>query len=191
MTTAFVGLDYINDIAHTDGRIARSSRHAAERHVIAAANRCLALARSREWLTVLVKVGFASTYVDQPKCSPLFGRVHELGALDLGDAGTDFHPDLRTDLADLVIIKPRVSAFYATPLDAALRARRIERLVVAGISSSWAVQSTVRDAHDRDFETWVIEDACAAADEAEHQASMTLLRVIANVVTIEEFMARA
>lgn len=158
----------------------------AERNVVAAANRGLAFARSRGRLAVLVKVGFTSGDVDQPERSPLFGRVHDLGALDVDDAGTAFHPELHAELADLVIVKPRVSAFHGTPLDAALRARRIERLIIAGISSSWAVQNAARDAHDRDFEVWVAENACAAADDAEHQASMALLRTIAKVVTIEE-----
>jgi nicotinamidase-related amidase len=56
-------------------------------------------------------------------------------------------------------------------------------------SGSCAVQSTVRDAHDRDFEMCVAEDACTATDEAEHQASMALLRTIAKVATIEELEA--
>jgi biuret amidohydrolase len=37
------------------------------------------------------------------------------------------------------------------------------------------VQSTVRDAHDRDYEVYVLEDACAAATEPVHQSSMELL----------------
>src|SRR5471030_531914 len=163
MNTAFIGLDYIIDIMHPSGKIARSAAHAAERGVIANANRALALARERGWLSVLVKVGFDASYADQPKQSPLFGRAHEFGALALGSAGTEFHPELHAGLADLVIVKPRVSAFYATGLDAALRARKIERVVLAGVSSSWAVQSAARDAHDRDYQVVVLEEGDAAA----------------------------
>lgn len=189
MSTALIGLDYIVDIMHPTGRIARSAAHAAERGVIAHANRALALADGRGWLKLLVKVGFGPGYVDQPKGSPLFGRVHELGALALDGGGCAFHPELDAQLADLVIVKPRVSAFYGTNLDAVLRACKVERLIVCGVSSSWAVQSTVRDAHDRDYQVLVLEDACAAASEAEHQSSMALLRTIARVVSMEDLEA--
>lgn len=184
--TAFIGLDYIVDITHPDGKIAHAARQVAERDVIGAANRALHFARSRNWLTVLAKVGFAKGYVDQPRHSPLFGRAHEIGALGLNAPGTAFHPGLDQQLADLVIVKPRISAFYGTGLDAALRARCVQRLVVAGVSSAWAVQGTVRDAHDRDYQVFVLEDGCAAASEPHHSASMELLGVIAKVIRVDD-----
>ena len=189
VNTALVGLDYIHDIVHPDGKIARTAHHARERGVIAKANEALKIARSRGWLTILVKVGFARGYADQPKQSPLFGRAHEFGAIELDTPGTAFHADLDASLADMVIAKPRVSAFYGTNLDPALRARRIERLIVAGVSTFWAVQSTVRDAHDRDYQVFVLEDACAAANDAEHQASIDLLRVVATVIQVADLAA--
>ena len=149
-------------------------------------NRALEIARNKEWLTILVKVGFAKGYLDHPKRSPFFGKLHEIGALEAGSSGMDFHPEIREDLADLVIVKPRISAFYGTQLDAALRARNVNRLVIAGVSTAWAVQSTVRDAHDRDYEVYVLEDACAAATEAVHQSSMELLGSIAKVIRVED-----
>lgn len=182
MHTAFIGLDYIVDITHPDGRIPSCAAAVAERGVIAAANRALA----KDWLSILVKVGFAADYADQPKRSPMFGRAHELGALRLDGPGTAFHPDLRADLADLVVVKPRVSAFYGTNLDAALRARQIEHLVIAGVSTAWAVQATVRDAHDRDYRVTLLEDACAAANPDEHAGSVALLGRIAAVLTTAE-----
>jgi biuret amidohydrolase len=186
MATAFIGLDYINDIVHPEGKISHTAEPAAERGIIAKVNRALEIARNKEWLTILVKVGFAKGYLDHPKRSPFFGKLHEIGALEAGSSGMDFHPEIREDLADLVIVKPRISAFYGTQLDAALRARNVNRLVIAGVSTAWAVQSTVRDAHDRDYEVYVLEDACAAATEAVHQSSMELLGSIAKVIRVED-----
>ena len=51
---------------------------------------------------------------------------------------------------------------YGTPMEPVLRAQQVDTLVVAGVSTTWAVQSVVRDALDRDFRVFVIEDACAA-----------------------------
>ncbi|RCS25529.1 cysteine hydrolase [Phyllobacterium salinisoli] len=186
MDTALVCLDYIIDIMHPDGKIARTAEQAAKRDIIAKANRALAIAGDKGWLRILVKVGFAPGYTDQPKHSPLFGRVDELGALALGSHGTEFHPDLDAASADLVIVKPRVDAFYGTNLDAALRARRIERLVVCGVNSVWAVESTVRSAHDRDYAVFILEDACASVDEAQHRSAMERLAAIAKIITVDD-----
>ena len=186
MNTAFIGLDYIIEIAHPDGKIAASAPHVHARGVIAKANRALQMARQKDWLSILVKVGYAKGYVDIPWLSPMFRRAKEFGALELGSRGTEFHPDLESELADMVIVKPRVSPFYSTNLEAALRARRVERLVVAGVSTTWAVESTVRDAHDRDYEVLLLEDACAAATHEEHEQALKRLSRIARIVTVAD-----
>ena len=59
-------------------------------------------------------------------------------------------------------------------------------MVVGGVSTAWAVQAAARDAHDRDYQVVVVEDLCSAATEAEHEASMEVLRRIATVVTARE-----
>jgi nicotinamidase-related amidase len=146
--TAVVGLDYILDIVHPDGKVSHSAKSTTERGVTAAANQSRVIARPKDWLTVLVKLGFIRGYVDQPKGSPVFDRAQELGAVELDTPGTALHPDLDDSLAHRVITKPRVSGFYGTGLDETLRARRVERLIVAGFSSALTVQSTAREAHD-------------------------------------------
>lgn len=186
MNTAFIGLDYIVDIMGVGGKIAVSAAHALEKNCIANVNQALAIARAKKWLTVLVKVGFTHHYYEQPKHSPMFGRVHISKALELGKEGTNFHPDLHVEPTDLIIIKPRISAFYGTILEATLRANQIQRLVIAGVSSVWAVQSTVRAAHDRDYEVCVLEEACAAANENMHQVSMEMLSAIAKIIHLSD-----
>ena len=185
MRTAFIGLDYIIDIMHPSGKIARCAAQSSERQIISKANEALAIAHEKKWLSILVKVGFHEYYLDQPKDSPMFGRAHELGALNLNAQGTAFHPDLNTSNC-LYIIKPRVSAFYGTNLDAALRANKIERVLLAGVSTSWAVQSTARDAHDRDYQVCIVEDLCAAGDLDEHQLSIDLMSKIAKIISVDD-----
>ncbi|RKS85130.1 nicotinamidase-related amidase [Orbus hercynius] len=186
MNTAFIGIDYIIDITHPDGKIPHSSPNVIQGHVIEHANRILTLAGEKNWLKLLVKVGFSTHYTEQPKSSPLFGQLNQIGGLSLDTKGTDFHPDLHAHLADMVIIKPRVSAFYCTELEAALRANKIERLIIAGVSTSMTVQSTAREAHDRDYQVVIVEDACAAPTQAEHNSSIEFLKGIATVVDAEQ-----
>ncbi|QMT59494.1 cysteine hydrolase family protein [Legionella sp. PC997] len=108
-----------------------------------------------------------------------------MDALKLGSKGTEFHPELQIGTS-LVLIKPRVSAFYGTALEAVLRANQIERVILGGVSTSWAVQSTARDAHDRDYNVCIVEDICAAANQEEHLFSIQLLEKIAQIVTVDE-----
>jgi nicotinamidase-related amidase len=186
LNTALIALDFIVDIMHPSGRIARSAGQAADRGIVPRMNLALTHARSEGWLAVLVKVGFHPGYPELPRRSPIFGRAQEFGALQLGAPGTEFHPDLDVDGSEAVVVKPRISAFHGTYLEPMLRARAIERVVLAGVSTTWAVQATARDAHDRDFEVVVLEDACAAADAADHEASIRQLRAIATITTVAE-----
>ncbi|MEO1016377.1 MAG: isochorismatase family cysteine hydrolase [Pseudomonadota bacterium] len=184
MRIALLVVDFINDIVHQDGKIAAAAREVAERDVIAAANHAIAHARAANWLPVFVKVGFEPSYASQPKSSPIFGRAQEIGALQLDGWGTAFHKDLTVLEDDLVLTKPRVSSFYGTRLEAVLRANAIEHLILAGVSTAWAIQSTAREGHDRDYQITILQDACAAATQDEHQQSLQTMSRIARITEV-------
>jgi nicotinamidase-related amidase len=61
---------------------------------------------------------------------------------------------------DLIVRKSRVGAFSTTDLDRRLRDAGIDTLVLAGISTSGVVLSTLRDGADRDYRLVVLSDAC-------------------------------
>ncbi|MGY3902324.1 cysteine hydrolase family protein [Aeromonas lusitana] len=186
MNKALLVIDFINDIAHPDGRIAASAAHVVEQDAIAHANQALAHARAQGWLVILIKVGFDAGYKLQPKDSPMFGRAQQFGALSLAGSGTDFHPELDVQGDELVLTKPRVSPFYGTALEPALRANQIDHLYLCGVSTSWAIQAATRDGHDRDYRITILEDACAAADAMEHHGSLRLLGRIAEIIKVAQ-----
>ena len=82
-----------------------------------------------------------------------------------------------------MITKNRVSAFCNTNLDSILKLKEndIEDIMIAGIATELAVSSTVRDAHDLDYDVTVIEDCCASADISNHNATMKILQKIAKI----------
>ncbi len=61
-----------------------------------------------------------------------------------------------------------MGAFSTTDLDQQLRARAVDTLVLAGISTSGVVLSTVREAMDRDYRIVVLNDACADPEPDNH-----------------------
>lgn len=75
---------------------------------------------------------------------------------------------LRPRRADLFIIKPRHSGFYATNLQALLPRLGVSRLILSGMATDMCVLFTAADAHMRDYRLWVPED-CVAAPTREGQ----------------------
>jgi nicotinamidase-related amidase len=79
---------------------------------------------------------------------------------------------------DLTILKPRHSAFYATPLDLLLRQLRCKRLVITGIAADNCVLFSAMDAYVRGYSLWVPRDCVAAeSDEAKVNALEHMRRV--------------
>ncbi len=70
---------------------------------------------------------------------------------------------------DIVVRKTRVGAFSTTDLDKQLRDRGIDTLLLAGLSTSGVMLSTVRDAHDRDYQVFVVADLTADPDPDVHE----------------------
>jgi nicotinamidase-related amidase len=81
---------------------------------------------------------------------------------------TAVHAGIAPEPDDIVVRKTRVGAFSTTDLDRQLRDRGIDTLILAGISTSGVVLSTVRDGADRDYRLYVLEDVTADPDPEIH-----------------------
>jgi nicotinamidase-related amidase len=104
------------------------------------------------------------------------------------DAGaTQVIDDLGPAVGEIVVRKRRVGAFSTTDLDAQLRARGVDTLILTGISTSGVVLSTVRDAADRDFALVVVSDCCNDANAGAHEVLVDqVFPRQAEVVTADE-----
>lgn len=71
---------------------------------------------------------------------------------------------------DIFYSCPRGSVFYGTTLDADLRARNISTLVMAGISSTGVVLSSVTWASDADYDVRLVRNCCYDPDQDAHEA---------------------
>ena len=59
---------------------------------------------------------------------------------------------------DLTILKPRHSAFFASPLDLLLTEMQAQQLVICGLATDICVQLTAMDAFLREYQAWVPAD---------------------------------
>jgi len=102
---------------------------------------------------------------------------------------TEIHPAVTPKPGEVVLTKRRFGPFSTTDLDAVLKAKGIETLVLMGISTSGVVLSTVRWAADIDYQLIVLTDCCADRDEEVQRVLMEkVLTRQATVVPSREFL---
>lgn len=77
---------------------------------------------------------------------------------------------------DYFVLKPKHSAFRATPLALLLRHLDTEVVVLAGVAGNLCVLATAIDAHMRDLQVVVASDASASLTAKAHRAAMDQCR---------------
>jgi nicotinamidase-related amidase len=118
-----------------------------------------------------VRVAFEDADLEAiPPTSRMGQRVaSSSGAFRNDSANTAVHDRVAPQDGDVIVRKTRVGAFSTTDLDEQLRERGVDTLILAGISTSGVVLSTVRDASDRDYRVLVLADATADPDADVHE----------------------
>lgn len=86
---------------------------------------------------------------------------------------------------DLTILKPRHSAFFATPLDLLLREMQAKELVIVGLAADMCVQLTTVEAYMHGYSAWVPSD-CTAAETPDAKR-----RALKHMATVMKCTTRA
>jgi nicotinamidase-related amidase len=84
----------------------------------------------------------------------------------------EFVEEIKPTNKDIVIAKRQWGAFYGTELDLQLRRRKIENIVLCGVSTNLGVETTARDAYQRGYNQVFATDAMAASSKDEHEATL-------------------
>ncbi len=186
--TLLLIIDLINDIVHTDSKVTTSAQNIQDNNVLDKVNHAIQYARKNNLPIVHTKIGFSPNYIECPTGSPLLKHAKEKNAFCLNTWGTEFHKTVDVKPEDTIMTKHRVSALYATPLECLLRANHISTVIICGVSTDMAIESTVRELHDRDYNVIVLSDACGAASEEIHQASLKSLKRLAIIQSSDELI---
>lgn len=134
----------------------------------------IASVRAHGGTVAYVRVAF--TEADWAAISPanaIFGRVAENRLMHHEDPATAIHDQLAPQSGDIEVRKTRVGAMSTTDLDQQLRHRGITTLVLAGISTSGVVLSTVIEAADRDYQLYVLSDGTEDSDAQTRDVLLT------------------
>jgi len=82
-------------------------------------------------------------------------------SIDESETGAAIAKHLHPDDDDYSVLKPKHSAFYATPLDLLLRHLRVNRLLIGGVASDQCIVMSAAEAKMRDYEVIVPRDCVA------------------------------
>jgi len=187
VSSALLILDMINALVHPDGKKGREgfAEQVAKRDVLSNAATAIERARAAGIPVIYVVIGFSPGFADFPSRSPLFkDAAEDRPTVDSWE--TRVHDDLRPASEESIVLKRRVSPFYATHLDLLLRKQNIDTLLLAGVATDLVVLSAAREAHDRDYRVEVLADATAARTKRAHDAAITLLGSTALVTTVDK-----
>ena len=89
-----------------------------------------------------------------------------------------------------MIDKSRPSAFYGTRLEPVLNGMGVRNVVICGVTTNICVESTARDAGQRDYGTYVVRDAVAEfTPERNHFALFGIAWSFGEVVDLAEIEA--
>jgi nicotinamidase-related amidase len=135
-----------------------------------------------------VRVAFTDEDYEQiPEANTMFAGVARDRALHHQAPETQIHGQLEPRPGDIVVRKTRVGAFSTTDLEQRLKDRGITTLILAGVSTSGVVLSTVREAADRDYDVYVLADASADRDPRLHAVlTEKVLPTQAHLITVAD-----
>ena len=185
---ALICLDFENDIVHPNGKVSGKGYAAfdAAHDTLSRVRIIQDRFRAAGLPVIHVRVGFYPGYAQSPKGSPLMGQAHQFGAFDLSGWGGEFVDQVAPQGEELVITKHRVGSFHATAMELTLRNMGVTQVFLAGVATDMVVESTAREAHDRDFSVSVIADCCIAANEEDQLRSLKNMQKLATILTSGE-----
>lgn len=186
-TTAVIAVHMQKDVVNADGAFGGFFAEEAVRvDVIGTTNKLLAAARTAGATVVYTRVAWQPGLADLYVNSPILGIVQQSGCLVEGSDKAQIVPELTPKDGDLVVTHQRVGGFSASQLDVLLRGRGIDTVLFAGVATNFSVEGTARQASDLGYRTIIVSDACSAANQATHDASIGSLGLLAEISTVDE-----
>jgi nicotinamidase-related amidase len=168
------------------GIAAASPRRAG---IIAAAKRLIDGARAQGVPVISVRIAFAPGHATVATNAEIWRRVVASQAMTDGTWGAEFYEGLGPLADEIVVTHRRNDPFYGSPLADIVARFRPRRLVVAGVSTTYVVESTVRHASDMGYEVVVAADACSSASPDMHAASLKAMALLADIKTVDQIVA--
>jgi nicotinamidase-related amidase len=87
------------------------------------------------------------------------------------------------EASDYIVLKPKHSAFYATPLDTLFSYLKVKTVILAGLITNACILSTASELYVRDLDIYVPSDCVAAPIKRTHRYALELMKISFDVDT--------
>ena len=151
-------------------------RRAKEKGVITAQLRLMDEFRRAKAKVVYTAVTYQQGLPGVSPTSPLWRTLFDCVCLMEGTPAVELMDDLARRPDEPVVRGQAANGFDRTILDTTLRIAGIDTLVLVGIATDVAVESTARAASDLGYRTVVVADACTADTDESHARSLDVLQ---------------
>jgi ureidoacrylate peracid hydrolase len=128
-------------------------------------------AREAGVLVVFIQAIYDDQYLSAPMRERDLRTNRRIPKCQSGTWGADFFA-VRPLPGEPVVIKHRYSGMINTGLDALLRQRGINSLLLTGVATDTCVEATARDAYFVDYYVTLVQDCCGALDEEDHRTAL-------------------
>jgi biuret amidohydrolase len=189
-TSAIIAVHWQYDVVAPGGALSRTfAKSVGERGVVAKSAKLFDYARRAGAHIVYVIVQKELRNTPHIANNSLWNLMKRTDQFFEGTRGVEILDELAPSPQDVVIHHDRISCFYGTSLLSYLVGTHIKDVYLTGVATNVAVDHTAKDAVQYGFNTYLIEDCCAAADMKMHDAALMTLRVLCTgIVTSEEIL---
>ncbi len=172
--TALLLVHWQNEIAAPKGRNAQDmAQRVREKGILRRTQAVLDATRRRGMLVVYVNGVHAPGYPELgARTVPLAAMLISRGSMLKGTWGVEVIDELKPIDGEIVLDNYSSNGFCATPLDLILRNHGISDLVISGIATHVAVESTTREAFHMGYTVYTLEDCCTSTTQEIHDWSI-------------------
>ena len=169
----------------------RLFRHRAkEKGIIKAQQRLLDGFRRAEAKVVFTAVTYQPGLPGVSPNSPLWRTLFDCACLMESTPAVELMDELARRPEEPLVRGQAANGFDRTVLDTILRLAGVDTLVIVGIATDVAVESTARAASDLGYRTIVVSDACTADSDESHTRSLDVLQKwFAETATADEVLS--
>ncbi|RLK25807.1 nicotinamidase-related amidase [Micromonospora sp. M71_S20] len=191
MRTAVVGVHWQHEVVSPDGVFGPFFAEQVSRHRVASYAAQVATAvRASGGLVVYTRVAHRPGYPDLIPNTPSFAMIQERQAFLEGAPRARIVDELAPEAGDVVITHVRLTGFFGSELDTVLRRRGVDTVLFTGVATNLSVTGTAFEAVNHGYRPVVVSDACTAATDEAHRASLETLGQLGEVVSTAEAVDR-
>ena len=190
--TALVVIDMQRAFLEDEGSLAKAGIEIGGlKAALEPCQRLLASARQAGVPVIHTRYVYRSDYADGGiLVNYIMPQLREVDSLAAGTPDIEIVDELAPVDGETVIDKNRPSAFYATNIEPLLNGLGVDSLVVCGVTTNICVETTVRDASQRDYKVFVPKDATGELEQLRYDGALAgMAWVFAKIVDTDDVIS--